>query len=193
MERLAVLAITLASLTACTTDDEFIDAAAQVEGIYRVTSYTRNDQACVPGGASLLTKETFAFAATQQLFGITLLDVFSCEDPADCREKLNKLDTGGGFGLDFGFSVSGVEEGVMLGEGASTGFPEGATCSGGELTTTRLVVEGTTLRLQQEITVADDFAADANGFCTTDAAKAAARGNACSALEVLTAELVEPL
>ena len=191
MQRLAVL-ISLASLTACTSND-FVDAAAQVEGIYRVTTYTRNEQACVPGGASLLTKETFAFAATQQVLGLAVLDVFSCDDPADCRDKLAKLGTGGAFGLDFGFSVSDVQKGVMLGEGASTGFAEGGTCTGGEVTRTRLVVEGTTLRLQQEVTAADDYPADADGFCTSDAAKAAARGNACSALEVLTAELIEPL
>jgi hypothetical protein len=195
--RLAVLTCTLASfasLTACTTPaDEFVDAAAQVEGIYRVTTYTRNDQACVPGGASLLTKETFAFAATQELFGITLLDVFSCDAPADCRAKLAKLDAGGGFGLDFGFSVSSVDREVLVGDGASTGFAEGTVCIGGEVTRTRLVVEGATLRLQQEITIADSYPADADGFCTTDAAKAAARGNACSALEVLTADFVEPL
>ncbi|MCW5803728.1 MAG: hypothetical protein KIT31_15195 [Deltaproteobacteria bacterium] len=194
MNRLAaLLLLPFASLAACTSESDFADVAAGAEGIYRVTSYTRNDQACAPGGSSLLGKDKFAFAVSRQLFGISVLDIYSCENPADCRAKLAALDANGSFSLDFSFTLSDVEAGVLVGAGASTGFGDGGVCREGEITKTRLVLEGTSLRLQQEVTVADDYPADRDGFCTTTAAQAAAAGNACSELEVFSADFVEPL
>jgi hypothetical protein len=156
MNRLAVIALSLASFAACSSNGDFTDAAAEAEGIYKVTVFTHNQAACTPGGDSALGAETFAFAATHEFLGITVLDLFSCDDPTDCRSKLAALDSGGSFGLDFNFSLSGVQDGVLVSEGASSGFSDDGTCRDGSVTRTRLAVDAGGLRLQQEITVSND-------------------------------------
>jgi hypothetical protein len=49
------------------------------------------------------------------------------------------------------------------------------------------------IRIENAITIADDYPVTSDGFCTTTETQRAAQGNPCSELEVLTAELVEDL
>ncbi len=176
------------------SDDDFDAAAASMEGIYQVQSYTRNDNACSAGGESILGADRFAAAYTQKFLGITLLSVISCASPADCRDKLAAERAGEGFQIDFLFSVQFLGgDGELIGSGASTGFGDGEVCTEAELTATLLTLAGSELRLEQAITIADDFPVDSNGFCTTSGASAAAEGKTCSQLKVLTATFFEPL
>lgn len=176
------------------SSDEFEAAAASMEGIYQVQSYTRNDNACSPGGESIVGADGFAAAYTQTFLGITLLSVLSCESPADCRDKLAAEKAGEGFQIDFLFSVQFLgDSGELTGSGASTGFGDGEVCTEAELTATLLTLTGSELRLEQAITIADDFPVDDDGFCTTRDASAAAEGKTCSQMEVLTATFFEPL
>jgi hypothetical protein len=194
MTKLAVLSLALMACGGGGDSSDFDAAAASMEGIYQVQSYTRNDNACSPGGESILGTDGFAIAYKQQFLGTTLLSLISCESPQDCRDKLAAEQRGEGFQIDFLFSVQFVgNDGELLGSGTSTGFGDGSVCTNAELSDTVLTLTGSELRLEQAITIADDFPVDSNGFCTTVAASEAAEGKACSEMEVLTATFFEPL
>jgi hypothetical protein len=171
------------------SEGDFESVAEDVAGIYSLDEYTRNDQACTPGGESAAGEHTFAVAFTQKFLGTSLLSILSCESPADCRARV----TGQGGFVDFSFGVEAVgDDGALTGGGASTGFGQEGTCTGGEVFATVLTLIEGQLRIEKAITLADDYPAD-DGFCTTDGARDAAAGNTCSSMEVLTATFVEEL
>ena len=174
-------------------ESDFEQAALGVEGIYAVQAYTRNETACTPGGVDALANDRFVVAVSQELFGQKFLSVTSCASAADCRAKLVDIRTGGGYQLEFQFVVSAVSGDTLTGQGASTGFGDHGVCTGGDVTATKLELLGTRLSIEQRITLADDYPADSEGFCTTELAKKHAEGNACSQMELLTAELLEVL
>ncbi|HEU0031947.1 MAG TPA: hypothetical protein VFQ53_15045 [Kofleriaceae bacterium] len=192
MKQLAIVTVLVIGCGDSGSDD-FARRASEVEGIYQVQAYTRNETACAPGGTSQLGSETFAFAVRQSFLGQTLLSVMSCASVADCHDKAARVQGGQGVALDFSFGVSEVSGDALVGQGASTGFGIDGVCTGGELTATTLTLDGDALAIEQQITVADDYPVDADGFCTTDAARAAADGNTCTQLELLSATFVEPL
>jgi hypothetical protein len=188
------LAVSLAT-AACSGGSSFDDVAAGVTGIYHVQDYTLNEQVCEPGGTSQLGSDGFAIATTHD-FGLHVLTVISCASPGDCRQKQAASDAGQGFAIQFGYTVHAVGPGgSLLGEGADTGSVTGGgrICAGGSISATTLGLTGTALRIEKAITPADDYPQAANGFCTTDSAKVAAIGNACSRFELLTADFAEDL
>jgi hypothetical protein len=198
MKHLPLLGLVLAACSggAGGTDDpgEFELAADSVVGIYSLDSFLKNEAACTPDGMPVesLNGHGFAVAFKQQSFGL-LLDVLSCASPQDCRDKA--ADRDGGFTIDFSFGLSrlGVD-GELTGEERSTGFSQGnGTCTRGSVSDTVLTLTGDQLRIEQAITIADDYAADPEGFCSTDLARDAAEGNSCSQMELLTATFVEAL
>jgi hypothetical protein len=182
----------LVSVAACgdSSSSRYDELAASMEGIYSVQTYTRNEAACAPGGDSQLGTDVFAVVARESVFGTKYLSVRSCGSIAECRAVL----AGQGAGHDFTFAVyTPDDDGSLSGEGRSTGFGDGTTCREGEVTATTLTLAGGALRVEQQITIADDYPVDSEGFCSTDAAAAAAAGNSCSQLEVMTATFVEAL
>lgn len=185
--------LALLGLGACGGGGELGELASEMEGIYQVSAYTRNEAACAPGGESVLGQDGFVFVVRQELFGQDFVSAMSCSSITDCRDKHARLEAGELFGVDFSFAVSQVGvNGTLIGQGASSGFSEGELCVEGELTTTTFALDGDTLLVEQTITLANDYPAD-GGFCTTAGAQAAAEGNACSQMETLTATFVEPL
>jgi hypothetical protein len=193
-----LLALVGLAVTACTSNgssapSEFEDAAAEVEGIYKVQAYTRNDASCAPGGESLLGGERFAAVFSGEALGRPYLQILSCSSAADCRDRIAAMKSGGGFAVDFSFIVTGVgQNGALTGAGTSTGFGDGEVCREAELSTTLLTLAGESLRLEQAITIAADYPAE-DGTCSTTAAQQAAEGATCSAMEVLTATFFEAL
>lgn len=173
-------------------DAAFGDAAANVEGIYQVTAYTRNDAGCAPGSTSQLGQDRFAVAFTQTIFGDRVLTVTSCASAADCRAKLADMRAQEPVLLEFQFSANAVSNSVLVGRGATTGFTEDGVCTRGEVSATTIELLGSRLRVEQAITIADDYLPD-NGFCTTTLAERFAENNTCSQMELLTAELLEVL
>jgi hypothetical protein len=174
---------------------DFDDTAASVEGIYRVNAYTYNAQACAPGGVSELGTDTYAVATRQEVFGTKFVSVLSCASPADCRAKLTALAEEQPFGSQFAFTLDRAgDDGTLRGTVANTGFSEddGATCTDGALEATTLTFDGSLLRIENQITPANDYAAQ-DGFCTSDGAQAAAADNDCEKLEVFTADFVEAI
>lgn len=191
---LAVVGLAAAACGGGGGSAEFEAAAESMEGIYQVQAYTRNDGACAPGGESILGEDTFVIASKSEVIGTPFLSLISCASPEDCRAKLAAERAGEGFAIDFTFAVQKLgPEGELLGSGASTGFGDGEVCTDAEVTDTVLTLAGSELRIEQAITVADDFPVDNNGFCTTTSAQQAAAGKTCSQMEVLTATFFEPL
>ena len=182
------------ALAACDNGTASFDqAAAPVEGIYQVTSYTRNDAACAPGQASQLGDDRFAIAFMQDIFGTQVLSLMSCASAADCRTKLADMRAERPVQIEWMFSVNEVgENNVLLGRGADSGFREDGVCTKGEAIDTELVLAGSQLRLARKITIANDYLPD-NGFCTTELAQKFAEDNTCSQMEVVTAQLLEVL
>ena len=192
------LALVVLFAGACGEDDDsgFDDAADAVVGIYQVTTWTRNADACEPGGESLLSEggHSHAVAYKGSGFGIKFLQLMSCANPADCREKVRELEGGGGVSSEFGYTFTSASGDTLTGGSVSTGFGRDGTCSGASVTSVSLErLDDSAIKVEEEITIADDYPEDSEGFCTTDAAKAAARGKSCSEFELLEAAWVEGL
>ena len=195
MTKLACLAGFIAIIAAgCTenTPSTFDDTAKNMEGIYQVSSLSRNAAACSPGGASLLGTDRFAVAFTQTIFGNRVLTVTSCASAADCREKLADMRAQEPVSLQFQYAANEIDGEALSGLGADSGFEEDGVCTQGALMSTKLERVGSQLRVEQSITIANDYLPD-NGFCTTTLAQKFAESNACSQMETLTAELLETL
>lgn len=196
--RFLLLALPLAALAACSDDEpiSFGDIASSMEGIYRVDTHTENLDACAPGGDSLMSDgvEGYLVVQSRPIFGFPYLPMISCASPADCRDKLAAWDRNEGWVSDFSFAVEAANgEGDLIGGGASTGYGMDGICTEGTTFATLATLSGDSLAITLERTVADDYPADADGFCTTDLAKDAAAGNSCSQMETLTATFVEEL
>jgi hypothetical protein len=132
-------------------------------------------------------------AFTQTVFGGSVLTVTSCASAADCRAKLADMRANEPVLLEFQFAASEVGANAsLLGRGAATGFQEDGVCTSGEVTRTTIELVGSQLRVEQAITIADDYLPD-TGFCTTELAQKFAGDNSCSRMELLTAELLEVL
>jgi hypothetical protein len=198
MFRIGLGSLVLVSLVACdgtSSSGNFDDLASEMEGIYRVTSYTRNEAACVPGGESILGNDGFLFVTTQAFLGTKLVSAMSCSSVADCRDKRSRVAAGDGVAIDFSFAASEVgTNDTLVGQGASTGFElEDGICTGGELTTSTFRLADGGLEIDHAVTLAEDHPVDSDGFCTTTATQRAAQGLACSQMEALSADFVEAL
>ena len=193
------LALAVAVTTLSCGEDEpsaFEKAVADLEGIYTVDSRTVNSAACTEGDESALTEDGdgYFFAKASSFFGIKLLSLTSCADPADCREKIEASSEFSFFTIDFSYTVHDVDsDGNLYGEGATTGSSGSETCENGKISHTTLVKSGSKITVTQKITKADPHPVDAEGYCTTDGAIAAAEGNSCSEMEVLTGTFQEAL
>src|SRR5262245_44540512 len=92
--------VLLTALAACGGGSHFDDVAGNVEGIYMVNTYTRNEAACSEGGMSVLGMDTFAFATKVSFSGLSFLTIASCASVADCHLKVDEVHNGGGSGTD---------------------------------------------------------------------------------------------
>lgn len=182
-----------AGLAACGGGSAIEDAGARYEGIYSVTEYTLNEQACTEGGTSQLDTERFAFVSLNSFAGIDYVALNSCAGVDDCRTKLAELRSDGFTLSDFDFIADQVDGKDLIGAGVSTGFGGNATCTMAEVTASRWTLSLPDLRIEKRITIADDYPQDSEGFCTTELAKEAAKGNECSQFELVTATFLEKL
>lgn len=189
---LGLLFIASTTLAACAdSNEQFADAATDVEGIYKVATYTRNDAACTPGGSQRLGNDGYAVAVVQEVLGHEMLTLTSCASPLDCRKKVDAMHSGDNFALEFQFATYELDDDdVLTGHGAWSGSLENGRCVGGERNDTRIVRDAGLLTVEQKIAPADAYAPE-DGVCWTDGAQKGAEGNACTAMERLTAEFVE--
>lgn len=189
---LGLLFIASTTLAACAdSNDEFADAAAGVEGIYKISTYTHNAAACSAGGESRLRSDTYAVAATQDVLGHEVLMFMSCASPTACRAQINQLRAGEPFVNGFTFTTNELDGAALTGRGASSGSLEGGRCVGGAKLDTMFVRTATRLTVEQRSTPAKAYAPE-DGICWTDGAQANAIGS-CTQMEHLTADFVEAL
>jgi hypothetical protein len=189
---LGLLFIASTTLTACAdSNEEFADAASELEGIYKIATYTRNEAACIPGGSSALGNDGYAVAVVQEVLGRKMLTLTSCASPLDCRKKVDAMHSRSDFSLEFQFATYELDDDeALVGTGGSTGFLQNGKCVGGERRDTKLLREAGLLTVEHRVTIADDFLPE-DGTCWSNDALESAKGNACSAMELLTAEFVE--
>jgi hypothetical protein len=196
------------SLVACATDDRaaddhdqlpdqtgFVEQASLVEGIYAINAHLMNADGCSPGGEPMEGQARFAFAVQSSLFGYDFLTVMSCDSLEACRRDAAAFRNGGELGaIDFDFTVDRVAAAGLLGEGASSGYSTGdGMCRDPQAWDTTLDLEGNELMISRAIREGADYPEDDDGYCTTDAAKRASKGVACSQMETLRATYVEAL
>lgn len=170
----------------------FEEVAAPLEGTYLVETWSRNDEGCDAEGASIVDQleETYLVLARAEAMGQPYLQTVSCSDPADCEAKAEAIPKNGNFVAWYTFTFTeakGANE--LLGEEVSTGFSSAdrADCTQGKFADHSLqALDDGTIRIEQRTRVAD-YAKDSRGYCTTEGTKAAAKGKACSRLQVITA------
>lgn len=191
MKQFLLLASTLLTASACATDGEFIDRAAEVEGIYQVKSHLLNDAGCTPGGTPFSDQHGFAFAKRSTIFGHDYLHIYSCASLDDCRQKAALPQFEGN--ISFAYTLSAIDGDVLTGFEVTTGFtsPNGV-CTMPELSSLVLTIEGDTLSIEKTTKIGRDYPAD-NGVCSTDKGREASEGASCSQMETLKATLVEAL
>jgi hypothetical protein len=192
MKHPTLLALTVLTASACATDGEFIDRAAEVEGIYQVTSHHLNEQACSPGGTAVADQHRFAFAKHSTILGHEYLHIYSCASIQDCRQKAALKPFEGN--IDFSFTLSGTDGDVLTGFEVTSGYTpiNGNLCTKPELSDVVLTLEGNTLSIEKKTKIGRDYPSD-NGVCSTDKGREASEGASCSQMETLKATLVEAL
>lgn len=213
MRRLTLLCAALGlSLAACgdSTDKQpgepdgegdFAQLGAELAGIYEIESFTRNEAGCSKEGADVLASVSQPYLVISQTkaFGVDLVNVVSCTSVADCRVRLEQVQNGK-VGAAAELIVNFIEAkdaSTLESRAAFTGFQgfgeEEGLCRDAEVTLNLLTAVGRdALELSIEHTPSDNYESD-DGFCDTDLAAAAAKGNECATREVVKAELVEEL
>ena len=191
MKHLSLIALSIFTASACASEGEFLDRAAEVEGIYQVKSHLLNEKGCSPGGTPLSDQHGFAFAKRNTIFGHEYLHIYSCASLEDCRQKAALKPFEGN--IDFSFTLSATDGDVLTGFEVTTGFTgTNGVCTMPELSTVVLTIEGDTLSIEKSTKVGRDYPAD-NGACTTEKGREASEGASCSQMETLKATLVEAL
>lgn len=191
MKHLSLLALSLFTASACATDGEFADRAAEVEGIYQVKSHLLNDQGCTPGGTPFSDQHGFAFAKHSTILGRDYLHIYSCASLEDCRQKAALTQFEGN--ISFAFTLSSTDGAALTGFEVTTGFTSSTgVCTMPELSNVVLTIEGDALSIEKSTRIGHDYPAD-SGVCSTDKGRAASEGASCSQMETLKATLVEAL
>jgi hypothetical protein len=165
---------------------------SEFEGIYQANSWTRNDTACDTEGASILETafETDFYIKEENFLGAKFLNVKFCADQADCEMLASDSETIhlGMWGFDRGSDGNGWTSEFY------SGFPDTNNLCQGEFVTTKMTgMSGQSVRIEVREVTAGGFAPDSDGFCDDDAGKAAAEGQPCTSLEVMTANFTAEL
>lgn len=188
----------LGSLAACgggdddeaDKDDPVPAAAAQaLEGIYEVSSFTRNEAGCVEGPSVLQTLRDHNFVVFSQLIlGIQVLNVTSCTDEAKCRTVVQQAQANGIYSYEYSVMLSASES-----DGSLTGFEAGTgttsqehpnMCTDRRYVAHRLTSEADgTVHVESRTTALAD-APQEDGFCWAEPKKekAEAAGRPCTGL-----------
>lgn len=181
------LAAALLLLASCGGDEKpFTD----LEGIYTIGSWTRNETGCTAEGPQVPGSDGFLWIKEGSFFGARFLGVVTCADLPTCRaDSAGEVPILGGWLLGRGNDRDG-----WTGEIAwSTTGPSAGTCSGG-LTSYRLSQPAAGLvSLRAESRSAPTFPENGQGECDPQDAAALAGPTPCLTLEVVAATYLEGL
>jgi len=157
--------------------------STDLEGTYTIATWTENTTGCAAEGASILAQQsdTALYIEPDSFFGQDFINAVRCTDVADCMTK--QADTTiflGGWTFDAGSDSEGWTGGSVF------AGVNGTMCEG-EYTEHRLTGTAGAIKIESRTQMTAPFPQDKDGFCDTDAAKAAAAGMPCIKLEVVTA------
>jgi len=188
-----VIAMTLA---ACGDGGSGGGGFGPFEGIYEITAHTENTAGCDVEGPSVLGNNAPMLASVQIEFFVAALTLHPCDDLADCQAvaadaKANNVFTfGDGFTFDSVTSGGSVANGTMVFAGGASGS---SGCMGTVTKHTLTRAEDGSIRIESRTTPSGPYPEDAEGFCTTDGARAAAEGQACTELVAIDANLIDSI
>lgn len=163
-------------------------SAAELVGIYQVTSHTENLDACSEGAEIAGEGYLAVFTYDVPAFGETWLGAFSCASEADCRDFRAKYP---GVGYSFGYTFTQGDRDQLTDGLITTGFTsQEGLCTEPTQEANRLLSLGDgQIRIESEITVGDDYQGK-DGWCTTTDAKRSVQGKSCSRFVGITATRV---
>ncbi len=151
-----------------------------LEGVYSITTWTDNQSGCDAEGPSVaMGREPFFYIKSENFLGSKFVNVVNCADVADCQAKATDKDTLhlGGFAFEEGSDSSGWTAHSAFGFGSNN------MCMG-DVSDVIMTSGDGTVRIESRSTMSAPY----TGNCDDDAAaEAAAAGQPCSSLEVVTA------
>ena len=154
------------------------------EGIYSVTTWTRNPTACDAEGPSVAsTHDPFFYVKNENFLGASFVNVNGCADVTTCKTDANDEDTIhiGNFFFEEGSDGSGWSS------RSAFAFEVQGQCEGG-VTESTLTISSSGFRIEQKHFEAVPFAASAGeDECPDDKVEQAIAGQPCDELEVVTA------
>jgi len=162
---------------------------SELQGIYQADTWTKNDTACDAEGPSILATqtETTFYIKQEDFLGSKFLNLNFCADQAACATLAADGDTIhlGMWGFDSGSDGDGWTSEFY------SGFPDASNvCQGAYVTTTLTGTGGQSVRVEVREVTAGGFPPDADGFCADADGKAAAQGQPCTSLEVMSASFL---
>ncbi len=173
-------------------------------GIYQITHFSRNLNGCDEAGTDNrpISADGYFALFKQSFLGQQYLQIISCENETDCREKYLKMVSEQSGFFDFSFSLfygtdalgykSKIEKAGSNMEYVNGAWVENG-CKGGREDLT-LIKNTSSNELELESRYHEAFfEADAEGICWTDEGGAAAEGKPCSELTLLQGSFISGL
>lgn len=166
-------------------------AMTELEGIYTIDEWTRNDTGCATEGPSILSGQfaKLVIVRSNSFFGQRYIELIPCSTLDQCR--LEAADTATVLS-EFGSVNEGSDNAGWTG-GRVTAGGSGGSCSGTVTNTTLTSTAAMMIQIDAETHPTGPFPTDADGFCTTDDAQAAAASQPCDGLDVVRATFTEAL
>jgi hypothetical protein len=160
------------------------DSKTGLEGIYMVSTWTRNPTACDVEGPSVATQhDMFFYIKDEDFIGTHFVNVKTCNDLAACDTEANDDGTIhiGEFNFEDGSDKSGWKN------HSAFAFATQGQCEGGVTDTTMTAASGA-IRIEERHVEATPFpAGTGSDECPDDKVDQAAAGKPCTELEVVTA------
>jgi len=198
LKTLAVVGL-IVGIAGCggTSDSAALDRwSAQVEGVYRIDAWTRNQAACDAEGASILNGagDYMAVFSASDVFGDSIQAV-ECAHPADCHADVAAARAQLPWSSTFSYRFQTAGDTTLKGVQVSTGYADSVsgTCSNAFMTNLVLTRPADGQVQVEGRTVTVDHPADAAGVCWTSDTQKAAAGKPCNQLEVVKATRIEAL
>jgi hypothetical protein len=199
----------LGTLSACgsSADGDGADQGAPLsaasvqalEGIYEVSSFTRNEAACEVGASVLSSlKDHYFVIFARVVLGTQTLELVSCGDEANCRMVAQQGKTNSPYSFEYGLTLSSSEsDAIVTGFSATSGssFESASNLCSRTYVTHRLTsaTDGS-VHVESRTTPLADAPKD-DGVCWVEPEdqKAEAAGKPCAELRVIDAARIADL
>jgi hypothetical protein len=158
------------------------DSLTSLEGVYTIQTHTQNPTSCAAEGTSTLPgSDPVLYIKSENFLGSKFVNVVTCNDVTECQTKARDDMTLniGGFAFDKGSDSAGWTSHNAF------GFLVQGMCQG-DVNDSTLTNAGGSIRIEARQIEAVPFAPTGMD-CSDAATEAAAAGQPCTQLEVLTA------